>query len=403
MAEPGESKLLSVAASISDGAGVDWERVEQKPVDAHETQVLRELRVLDQIAAFHRSPEPPPVDPGQDHRVPGEGSWLAIDPSSHAAGAADPGGEVADEGLPGDLGRHPRGAREDRRGARVWRGLSCERRQAAGVEVALKLLWPAELDAPSRSSRALKEARLLARVRHPNVATVYGADQIHGRVGLWMELVKGRTLAELLRAQGPFSAREAALVGLDLCRALAAVHGAGLLHGDVKAHNVMREEGGRTVLMDFGTGKDLSQDRAPRHQGAVDDFAGTPLYLAPEVFEGHARTKATDIYSLGVLLYHLVTGSYPVEGRTREEVERAHRLQERRHLRDVRPDLPEEFVHTVQRALDPDPRQRYQSAGAFESALARFLGATGEVDRGWRNFGKRSSNKRSSPAPSESC
>src|SRR6202030_125941 len=62
--------------------------------------------------------------------------------------------------------------------------------------------------------------------------------------------------------------------------------------------------------------------RAPRHQGAADDFAGTPLYLAPEVFEGHARTKATDIYSLGVLLYHLVTGSYPVEGRARAEVER---------------------------------------------------------------------------------
>ena len=381
MAEPSESKLLSVAASISDGAGVDWERVEQKPVDAHETQVLRELRVLDRIAAFHRSPEPPPVDPGQDDRVPSEGSWLAIDPSSHAAGAADPGGEVTDEGLQtwGHL------AVLEKIGEGAFGAVYRARDDKLQREVALKLLWPAELDAPSSSSRALKEARLLARVRHPNVATVYGADQIHGRVGLWMELVKGRTLAELLRAHGPFSAREAALVGLDLCRALAAVHGAGLLHGDVKAHNVMREEGGRTVLMDFGTGKDLSQDRAPRHQGAADDFAGTPLYLAPEVFEGHARTKATDIYSLGVLLYHLVTGSYPVEGRTREEVERAHRLQERRHLRDVRPDLPEEFVHTVQRALDPDPRQRYQSAGAFESALARFLGATAEAERGWRS------------------
>jgi tRNA A-37 threonylcarbamoyl transferase component Bud32 len=385
VAEPNESKLLSVAASISDGAGVDWERVEQKPVDAHETQVLRELRVLDQIAAFHRSPEPPSFDPGQDDRAPAEHSGLAIDPSSHAAGAPDAGGEVADEGLQtwGHL------AVLEKIGEGAFGAVYRARDDKLQREVALKLLWPAELDAASRSSRALKEARLLARVRHPNVATVYGADQIRGRVGLWMEFVKGRTLAELLHAHGPFSAREAALVGLDLCRALAAVHGAGLLHGDVKAHNVMREEGGRTVLMDFGTGKDLSHDRAPRHQRAADDFAGTPLYLAPEVFEGHARTKATDIYSLGVLLYHLVTGSYPVEGRTREEVERAHRLQERRHLRDVRPDLPEEFVHTVQRALDPDPRQRYQGAGALESALARFLGATAEVERGWLNLSVR--------------
>jgi serine/threonine protein kinase len=90
-----------------------------------------------------------------------------------------------------------------------------------------------------------------------------------------------------------------------------------------------------------------------------------------------------DIYGLGVLLYHLVTGSYPVEGRTREQVEAAHRRRERHHLRDVRPDLPEEFVQTVQRALDPDPRQRYQSAGAFESALARLLGATPQIEDGW--------------------
>ena len=215
------------------------------------------------------------------------------------------------------------------------------------------------------------------------MATVYGADHIGGRVGLWMELVKGRTLAELLRTHGPFSAREAALIGLDLCRALAAVHGAGLLHGDIKAHNVMREEGGRTVLMDFGTGKELTLDRGGRNAGPVNDFAGTPLYLAPEVFEGQPRTKATDIYSLGVLLYHLVTDSYPVEGRTREDVQAAHRRQERHHLRDIRPDLPEEFVQAVQRALDPNPRHRYQGAGAFESALARLLGATPEIEREW--------------------
>jgi tRNA A-37 threonylcarbamoyl transferase component Bud32 len=379
VAEPSESKLLSVAASISDGAGVDWERVEQPPVDGSETQVLRELRLLDRIATFHRSTEHPFFDLDHDGAGPVVGSPAPTDRRDHAGSEPVLHREVGDEGL------------------RTWGHLEVLEKIGEGAfgavyrardsklqrEVALKLLWPAEPDRPSSSSRALKEARLLARIRHPNVATVYGADHIRGRVGLWMELVKGRTLAELLRAHGSFSAREAALVGLDLCRALAAVHGAGLLHGDVKAHNVMREEGGRTVLMDFGTGKDLRPDHTRPHRGPVDDFAGTPLYLAPEVFEGDARTKATDIYSLGVLLYHLVTDSYPVEGRTREEVERAHRLHERRHLRDVRPDLPEEFVHTVQRALHPDPRQRYQGAGAFESVLARFLGATAEVERGW--------------------
>jgi eukaryotic-like serine/threonine-protein kinase len=384
VAEPVESKLLSIAASISEGAGVDWEQVEQKPVDARETQVMRELRLLDRIATFHRSPGLRSLDAGLDG-FPDEGSSLPIDPPDGRADEPDLKDDVTD----GELETWGHLAVLEKIGEGAFGAVYRARDGKLERDVALKLLWAAEPDTPSSSSRALKEARLLARVRHPNVVTVYGADRIDGRVGLWMELIKGRTLADLLRTHGPFGAREAALVGLDLCRALAAVHGAGLLHGDVKAHNVMREEGGRTVLMDFGTGRDLGPDHAPRHRGPADDFSGTPLYLAPEVFEGQARAKTTDIYSLGVLLYHLVTRSYPVEGRTREDVERAHRLEERRHLRDVRPDLAEEFVHTVQRALDPDPRRRYQSAGAFESALARFLGATEEIEDGWRTWSVR--------------
>ena len=184
----------------------------------------------------------------------------------------------------------------------------------------------------------------------------------------------------MLRRQGTFGAREASLIGLDLCRAVAAVHRAGLLHGDIKAHNVMREEGGRTVLMDFGAGKDLDQDLLRAQVGGVgsDDFAGTPLYLAPEVFAGSHRTKATDVYSLGVLLFHLVTNRYPVEGQTRAAVEDAHGRGTHTHLRDLRPDLPDDFIKMVERALDPDPKQRFHSAGSFEIALARFLGAPAE-------------------------
>src|SRR5262249_11140650 len=124
-------------------------------------------------------------------------------------------------------------------------------------EVALKLRRAGALE---RSKRWLDEARRLARVRHPNVVTVYGADQHDGRGGLWMELVHGRTLEERLRHEGPLGAREGALIGAELCAALAAVHGQGLVHGDVKTHNVMREgapgasrDAGRIVLMDFGS------------------------------------------------------------------------------------------------------------------------------------------------------
>ena len=113
-----------------------------------------------------------------------------------------------------------------------------------------------------------------------------------------MEFIHGRTMEDELRARGPLGAEEASLIGVDLCRALAAVHGRGLVHRDIKAQNVMREEGGRTVLMDFGAGTELT---AGLRRSL--DMAGTPLYLAPELFDGRPATRASDIYSLGVLLY----------------------------------------------------------------------------------------------------
>ena len=137
-------------------------------------------------------------------------------------------------------------------------------------DVAVKLLGDT-----GRSAEIIQEARLLARVRHPNVVTVYGVDQHDGVVGLWMEFVDGLTLTRVLATRGVLGPREAALIGIDLCRAVAAVHKAGLVHRDIKAQNVMREAGGRIVLMDFGAGE-MRADRTP--SGRV---TGTPLYLAP--------------------------------------------------------------------------------------------------------------------------
>src|SRR5439155_3714632 len=119
-------------------------------------------------------------------------------------------------------------------------------------EVALKILRGLRSAEEDLASIVIKEARVLARLRHPNVITVFGADCFDGQVGLWMELVHGRTLKAIEQEQGPFSAREATLIGLDLCHAVAAVHQAGFLHRDIKAQNVMRETGGRIVLMVFG-------------------------------------------------------------------------------------------------------------------------------------------------------
>jgi TolB-like protein len=264
-----------------------------------------------------------------------------------------------------------------------WGSLVVRERVGAGVfgevyraydeqlqrEVALKLLRVGSRSSDRLAAKVLNEGRLLARLRHPNVVLVHGVEARGDRVGLWMEFVRGCTLEQLLDRQGLFGAREAALIGQDLCRALAAVHAAGLVHRDVKAQNVMREEGGRVVLMDFGTGVPVREDESGRGAPA----AGTPLYLAPELLEGGEATASSDLYSLGVLLYHLVTGGYPVVAASLGELKEAHQ-RGRRRLHDARPDLPDAFIQAIDRALAPNPAERHASAGAMQEALTRALG-----------------------------
>jgi eukaryotic-like serine/threonine-protein kinase len=237
-------------------------------------------------------------------------------------------------------------------------------------EVALKLRRADDREGP-HSSRFIQEARRLAQVRHPNVLVVHGAAEHNGRRGLWTDLIRGKTLEQAVAEQGPFGASEAASIGISMCGAVAAVHNAGLVHRDIKASNVMRETGGRIVLMDFGSAAD------PLHaseDGGERELSGTPFYMAPELFRHQAPSPASDIYSLGVLLYRIVSGGYPVEAGSCSELIDKHRKGQVRPLRDARPELPSPFVQAIERALEPDPALRYPSAGAMEKALGESVG-----------------------------
>ena len=159
------------------------------------------------------------------------------------------------------------------------------------LTVALKVIRPFAPAVVIDANRAFREARLLAQINHPNVVRVFRAERVGAEVGVSMELIKGVTLSQLIREQGRLDPREAMTIGRDLCRALGAVHDAGMVHGDLKSRNVMREDGGRTVLMDFGACR-LAPTNGPR---MADRISGTPLYLAPEIFAGSAPTVASDI------------------------------------------------------------------------------------------------------------
>ncbi len=331
MSDPAE-RLLNLAKALSDGEEVDWNQAEAAAQDGEERELLTLLRDIGQVAEVHRTLR----REGQPGR--------SVSTTLQVWGRLEVGKKIG------------QGA-----SAEVFRA----RDPQLNRDVALKLFWRGPWMRPEDRKSLLLEGQNLARLRHENVVSVYGADEHDERIGIWMELVEGRNLSDIVLKQGPHSATEATQIGIELCRALAAVHRKNLVHADIKAQNVKREEGGRIVLMDFSSSR--------RSDGAAgnpeSDPAGTPLYMAPELWENNSPTVESDIYSLGVLLYHLVTGDFPVKAPSIELLQRAHRKQERRLLRDERPELPDSFVRTVEKALSRDPGERYRSAGAFEEAL----------------------------------
>ncbi len=343
-----EPDLFDLAQRIADGAAVDWAEAEASFSDPKGRRALERLRVVQEIAGFHRS-------------FTGDGfAGLATAPPE----APERWGELE---IRRELGEGSSG--------RVFLAWDPKLQR----EVALKLVAAnhpshAAVDADAPVD-LLREARLLARIRHPNVVTVYGAEETDGWVGITMEPVHGASLSERVRTQGPLGADEASLVGRDLCRALAAVHQAGLVHRDIKAQNVLREAGGRIVLMDFGIGQTLESLEGADAEADLDvasstrTLAGTPLYLSPEILRGARATAAGDLYALGVLIFYLATGEFPLRARGLRDLRAAHAEGRRTRLRDLRPDLPEAFVRAVERAIAADPQERYATAGEFEEAL----------------------------------
>jgi len=234
-------------------------------------------------------------------------------------------------------------------------------------EVALKLFYPDRQGRSRPAKQLIEEGRLLARVRHPNVAVVYGAEQHGERVGIWMEFIEGVTLEEYVAEKGTLSSEDAMAIGQEICSAVAALHEAEVIHRDIKASNVMREQDGRIVLLDLGASRDTS-----RHDS--EKIYGTPFYAAPEVLIKNETSCASDIYSIGVLLYYMVTGQFPVAGLTVDDIRAAHDLGQVKLLRDLRPDLPEAFILLVDKALAPDPNNRFASTNQFEQAIDEALG-----------------------------
>jgi len=246
--------------------------------------------------------------------------------------------------------------------------------------IALKVMHPTLAEDDEFVSRFIREARAAARLSHPNVVAVYDQGADGGHVYLAMELVRGRTLRDLLRERGALTARQALEIQESVLAALGAAHHAGIVHRDVKPENVLLSEDGRIKVADFGLARAVTG--ASTHTTASGVLMGTVAYLSPEQVErGHADPRS-DVYAAGILLYEMVTGVKPYDGDTAIQIAY-------RHVHDDVPPpsqtargVPAEIDALVARATNRDPDRRPSDARSMlaEVSSARRQLSDEELD-----------------------
>ena len=243
--------------------------------------------------------------------------------------------------------------------------------------VALKVLHARYGDDEEYVERFRREARAVAQLSHPNIVTVIDRGDDDGQQYIVFEYVDGESLKELVDRTGPLPARRAIELAIQVGEALAFAHHNGLVHRDVKPQNVLVTEDGEAKVTEFGIARSLDVEHGVTQTGTV---LGTSNYLSPEQARGQQVTPVTDVYSLGVVLYELLTGDVPFPGENFVAVAMKHINEEAPSLFEQRPDIPIRLVAAVDRALAKDPADRFPTMDAFVAELRACLAELGEPD-----------------------
>ncbi|HET6890188.1 MAG TPA: protein kinase [Pyrinomonadaceae bacterium] len=248
-----------------------------------------------------------------------------------------------------------------------------------GRTVVIKVL-PHELTAREANlKRFEREARLASSLDHPNICTIFDLDEVEGLHFIAMQHIEGRNVRQLVNGQ-PLELKSALMIGLQVADALAAAHGRGIIHRDIKSGNVMVSPAGQVKILDFGLAKLLDDEEAGAagiHRTELTEVGvpyGTATYAAPEQARGDRVDKRADIFSTGVLLYEMLTGTWPFRGKTTIDVRHAVLHDAPKPVAEVRKEaIPPRLQQILDRAMAKEPRDRYQKMAELRDDLRSVL------------------------------
>jgi len=231
-------------------------------------------------------------------------------------------------------------------------------------QVAIKVLYPHLAQDENTVARFLTEARTAASLQHPNIIAIYEAGEDRGLYYFAMEFVDGKDLGTIIRERGRLRLEEALPILEQIGMALDYAHQRGIIHRDIKASNIMVTVDGLVKVTDFGIARVLGGERFTQ----TGVLVGTPEYMAPELWEGHEASKASDIYALGVLTYEMLTGEVPFTGTTPMAIGYKH-VHEEVPVDKLRGIISDDALEALKISLAKSPERRFQSAVAFVRAL----------------------------------
>ena len=237
--------------------------------------------------------------------------------------------------------------------------------------VAIKILFPEFATDPSFVARFRREAQSAANLNHPNIVGVYDWGKERGTYYIVMEYIDGRSVSDILRADGPIEAKRAAGIAAEVAAALGAAHAKGVVHRDVKPGNVLITEGGEVKVADFGIARALTHS-SEENLTQTGSVMGTATYFSPEQAQGLPVDPRSDLYSLGVVLFEMATGRPPFTADSPVAIAYKHVQEPAPSLRERVPEVPEGYAAITAKALTKDVEQRYQDAKELRADLLRF-------------------------------